>query len=246
MVESLDPTITAATFYSACNTIITNITGVSFVDDTSLAATSEYQYDPALSSDQNQQEETRHMVHKLGRLGQHWERLLFTTGGAINLQKSHWYLMTWLWKNGIPHLASIQQALGDLSLTTGYNKHHEIVPRLQPSTSFRTLGVYIAPSGRQNKQAQILRQHSENYQSKVKKASFTSDEAYLSYMSYLRPRLIYPLPCSLLTQQQCRHIKAPALSAVLSKMHLNCPGNTFCRTALWGFINPRTLYGSKL
>jgi len=102
IVESLDPTITAATFYSACNTIITNITGVSFVDDTSLAATSEYQYDPALLSDQNQQEETRHMVHKLGRLGQHWERLLFTTGGAINLQKSHWYLMTWLWKKWHP------------------------------------------------------------------------------------------------------------------------------------------------
>ncbi len=87
-----------------------------------------YKYDPELSADQNRQEETRHMVQKLGRLGQHWERLLFTTGGALNLQKGHWYLMTWLWKNGVPHLASIQQAPGDLSLTTGYNKHPEVVP----------------------------------------------------------------------------------------------------------------------
>jgi hypothetical protein len=45
--------------------------------------------------------------------------------------------------------------------------------------------------------------------------------AYYSYMQYIRPRLTYPLLCSSLTQQQCRHIQAPALAALLPKMHLN-------------------------
>jgi hypothetical protein len=67
--------------------------------------------------------------------------------------------MTWLWKNGIPTLATIQQVQGHLSLTAGYSKHHETMPRIEPTTSFRTLGVYITPSGRQHKQAAILRQY---------------------------------------------------------------------------------------
>lgn len=46
------------------------------------------------------------------------------------------------------------------------------------------------------------------------------EEAYISYMQYLCPRLIYPLPCSSLAQQQCRYVQAPALAAMIPKIHL--------------------------
>jgi hypothetical protein len=38
---------------------------------------------------------------------------------------------------------------------------------------------------------------------------------------YLRPRLTYPLSCTSLTQKQCKNVQAPALAALLPKMHLN-------------------------
>jgi len=96
IVTSLDPTISAAKFVSACKEILVEITGVSFVDDSSLSVMSEYIPDPNLSLEQNSREEVIHLVERLAALGQNWERLLFTTGGAINFQKSHWYLMSWL------------------------------------------------------------------------------------------------------------------------------------------------------
>jgi len=96
IVTSLDPTISAAKFVSACKEILVEITGVSFVDDSSLSVMSEYIPDPNLLLEQNSREEVIHLVERLAALGQHWERLLFTTGGAINFQKSHWYLMSWL------------------------------------------------------------------------------------------------------------------------------------------------------
>jgi hypothetical protein len=107
IITSLRPTITAAKFTSVCKAIIVEITEVSFVDDSSLSATSDYVYDPCLTDAVNQWKEVEHLVQKLTALGRHWERLLFTTGGAINFQKSHWYLMQWLWKHGIPRLATI-------------------------------------------------------------------------------------------------------------------------------------------
>jgi hypothetical protein len=40
-------------------------------------------------------------------------------------------------------------------------------------------------------------------------------------MMYLWPKLTYPLPCSSLAQQQSRYVQAPALEALLPKLHLN-------------------------
>jgi len=40
-------------------------------------------------------------------------------------------------------------------------------------------------------------------------------------MTFLRPKLTYPLPCSSLTLKQCHTIQDPALEALLPKLHLN-------------------------
>jgi hypothetical protein len=102
IVESIDPTISSMKFLSACRGVLVEVFGASFVDDTSLGVTSDYLYDPHSSEQVNRQLEIAHVVQQLTKLAQHWERLLYSTGGAINMQKSHWYLMTWIWTNGIP------------------------------------------------------------------------------------------------------------------------------------------------
>jgi hypothetical protein len=71
-----------------------------------------------IALNRNRQLEIAHVVRQLTKLAQHWERLLYSTGGAINMQKSHWYLMTWIWTNCIPRLATIHTTPAGLELTT--------------------------------------------------------------------------------------------------------------------------------
>ncbi len=59
-----------------------------------------------LTVQQNYTEDISQTVNHLATLNQHWERLLFSTGGAINTRKSFWYLMAWTWKSGQPQLIS--------------------------------------------------------------------------------------------------------------------------------------------
>jgi hypothetical protein len=185
IVTSMDPSITTATFISICKSIRVESTGMSFVDDTSLCTTSTYIPDPSLSLIQNIQSERHLLLSQLSSLSQHRERLLFSTGGAINLKKSHWYLMAWTWKNGVPKLATIQESPGELKLTTGYNAIPDEVPRIQVTASFRTLGVFLAASGCQKKQFQILCQYAEHYHSQVLPSTLTPDEGFSSYMAFL-------------------------------------------------------------
>jgi hypothetical protein len=70
------------------------------------------------------QKKTGHNPHQsaisnLQSLAQHWEWLLYSTGGAIDFLNSSWFLMAWKWKNGTAKLATQTEALGDLSLAEG-------------------------------------------------------------------------------------------------------------------------------
>ncbi len=180
IVETLDPTVTAIRFVSACTEIITKITGVSFIDDTGLGATSEYEETPQLSEQENQDAEIRHVVGKLQVLFQHWEKLLFTTGGVINLNKSFWYLMVWNWKSGNPTLATIPQVPASLMLTEGSSPSLVSIPRLDTNDAFCTLGVYLSPSGSQNKQLDVLCGYTKTYCDNVKNSTLSPTEAYWS------------------------------------------------------------------
>jgi len=96
-----------------------------------------------------------------------------------------------------------------------------MVPRIEPTDGFRTLGVYLTPAGQYKKQVKILRAHAEMFKDQLMSSSLTQSEAYCCYMIYIRPKISYPLPCVSLTEQQCRHIQAPILEAILPKLHLN-------------------------
>jgi hypothetical protein len=212
IVSSLDPTIMAAQYISACKAIVVKFTGVSFVDDTGLGVTSDFEVDPSCTVKENDKAELNHVIQKLRTLAQHWERLLFTTGGAINLQKSFWYLVAWHWKNGQPKLSTINDTPMEISLTSGNNMNPEILPRIEATQAFRTLGVYISASGCQKEQIKVLRTSAQRYYESINTSVLTPSEAYISYSSYMRPRLTYSLPCTSSTQLQCRQVQAPALS----------------------------------
>jgi hypothetical protein len=221
IVDSIDPALSTAMFTSVCMSVCVATLGTAFVDDSSLSVTSEYVRNPNLPMDTNDTADINTTVQAMSTLAQHWERLLFSTGGAINLQKRFWYLMAWVWKNGIPSLAPTAKAPGIMELTSGASTVLYTVPRIDVNDSFRTLGIYLSPSGSQIKQVTILRQHSDHYFTNITPSSLSREEAFISYMQYLRPKLNYPLPCSSLTHTQCRYVQAPALAVLLPKLHLN-------------------------
>jgi hypothetical protein len=95
IVESIDPTITITKYISTCHSVLVEIMGVSFFDDTGLGVTSNYKWNPLLDQNGNIRQEILQVVQQLKTLAQQWKRLLFSTGGAINFQKSFWYLPTW-------------------------------------------------------------------------------------------------------------------------------------------------------
>jgi hypothetical protein len=181
IVKSVYPTIKGATYVSACTSIVVKLTGVSFVDDTGLGITSTYIKDPNLSSAKNSRLEVQHTVENLRVIAQHWEQLLFMTEGALNLQKSFWYVMHLRGSSGKLKLSTVSQLPANLCLRAGYAPQTQSLPRIELTHHFWTLGVYLLPSGSHQKQIEILWNHSQNCWEAVKNSTLTAPEAWLSY-----------------------------------------------------------------
>jgi hypothetical protein len=127
---------------STCEVVVCTL-GIAFVDDSSLYITSKYQHDVDLDMAQNMPIENKESIQSLNTTAQHWERLLFSTGGTINMQKSFWYLIAWEWKNSVPKLVTSKSAPGKMVLISVSSPSLITIPRLEVTDSFQTLGVYI-------------------------------------------------------------------------------------------------------
>ena len=105
------------------------------------------------------------MINQLTQLVQTWEKLLFYSGGSLNLPKSSWYIMYWDWKNGRPHLRPAQLNDSHVALTTQGNDKDTPIPikRTEINKANHILGVYLSPDGDFKTQIHILKKKADQF-----------------------------------------------------------------------------------
>ena len=96
--------------------------GEAFVDDAGLGTNSTSGTPPAPVEQK--------IITNLQSLAQEWERLLFSTGGALNLQKCFWFLMSWRWIQGRAKLHTSLTLPGQLLMTSGAHPHPAEIKRI--------------------------------------------------------------------------------------------------------------------
>jgi hypothetical protein len=233
-----------AMFFKAVNdSLQIKHAGDAFVDDAQLGCTSELpkgRHSP-------QSMHVHEVLRGIKYMAQSWERLLFTTGGAINLQKKSWSLLTWKWNRGVTRLSTTMQSPAELKLTAGYDTAQVVVPRISPYDGFRTLGVYISPSGSVTLAITKLKQISVEYATAITGSRLSRSAVLWSYLLYLIPKLTYSTPALTLTEQESHTIQSPSVVALLPKLNMNRNTNrqiVFGPTTLGGLELP-TVYSTQ-
>jgi hypothetical protein len=89
------------------------------------------------------------LVNMMCKTAQRWERLLYATGGALNLLKCFWYGVQWSFTAaGVPRMEKIKDNDPAIALSSGadFNKMYNI-QHIETTKGMRTLGVHLAPDG---------------------------------------------------------------------------------------------------
>ncbi len=158
--------------------------GVAFVDDAANVLNDAEQTHPL-------DEPT--LVSNLQSMAQAWERLLFTTGGALKLPKCFCYIVIWDWANGFPILCSKNKFKHFVTIHDSNTNEDITITLKDPNSAERTLGVRIAPSGSQKAEFQWLLQKANNFARLITKGRLSREEARYAYLTIFIPSMSYSL-----------------------------------------------------
>lgn len=106
-------------------------------------------------------------------------------------------------------------------MTSGADPNPTVIKRIEPTDTFRSLGVHVTPDGTSKGTFTILQDIALNYASILTGTHVTRQEALTTYIQYILPKLRYQPPLLALTLKQCDTLQSIILKAVLPKLHIN-------------------------
>jgi hypothetical protein len=101
---------------------------------------------------------TQELFNGLKSDSQIWERLLWSSGGLLEIEKCRYYTVQWKFRptGQVKMLTAAELDAPLFQLSKGKTKTSVTVPQLDCDEAFRTLGIHKTISGDQTKQIQVL------------------------------------------------------------------------------------------
>jgi hypothetical protein len=141
-----------------------------------------------------------------------WEGGLRATGGALEPEKSFWYLIRFCWKNGQWAYVSNEDTLASTSYRNHAGDRVEL-ESLEVTEARKILGVKTAPTGDNTAQFEHMLEASQKWAAQIKASNLRQTDAWLALRSTIWKTLEYPLTCTILTDKQCEEMMRPEMSA---------------------------------
>jgi len=184
-----------------------------FVDDTEIGMNNFWEPNENIAS----------LVASFQTAVQRWERLLFTSGGALELSKCLWYCMHWQWDaHGRAFVTNFGESGPSLRLTRGTNlEHTQTIRRLEVHEAHKTLGVRVDPLGLFDDEFEHLLHKANAHASRLAGSSLGSYDALTFFRSSFMSSVGYSFPVVPLSFDACRRIQGKMISTVLNKISYN-------------------------
>ena len=144
-----------------------------------------------------------------------WEGGLRATDGAIVPEKSHWYLIDFVWKDGCWEYASVEETPAGIQVRD-CNGTVKLLERLPVFEARRTLGIRLAPDGNNDAEVKFLRERTLEWADCIRMGHLPRRLVWELMQTTILKSIQYPLLVTMLSQKQCTLIMAPLLKQGLS------------------------------
>jgi hypothetical protein len=214
LFSAMDKICHGASFCDPTNKIIHQRTSDGFVDDVT------HWFNLGLRYSLLHNVSFNDIASGLEREGQSWERLLWTTGGKLELTKCLYYILIYKFEpDGTPRMESVTNMGDDLvALTSGQEPIPSRIDHRECSKAHRTLGMWPTPDGSTDTQFAESIAKSKRFAKGVAKAPMTRYEANTAYWTMWLPSITFGLGSTFLTADQLDRIQRPMMNAILPKM----------------------------
>ena len=140
-----------------------------------------------------------------------WSGLLAATGGALAPEKSYWYLVEVIRKNGKWKFATANDRPGSLYLEHGQYR----IKRQEAHQSNEALGIQVCPNGSMDAELAYLKSKVSVWCDAVRTKKLYAHEAWYCLNSTIMNTLEYPLTATSFSKSQLDKLMRPLLRAAL-------------------------------
>ena len=152
---------------------------------------------------------------------QTWHDLLLASGGALELPKCVYQVISWTFKSdGSPFMKGYDTTHKVMVHDRSSNTTQEI-PGLSAYTAHKTLGHHKDPDGNQNKQRKVLEQKCKQATDFMASSPLTREEAWTYYFSIFQTSVGYPLAASHFKKSILDAIQRQFMSILIAKCGYN-------------------------
>jgi hypothetical protein len=143
-----------------------------------------------------------------------WDELMEVTGAAIAPDKCWWYLLEFQWRRG---RCTINTPTEEFNLQVR-NKSGllESLPMLDANEAKEMLGVYLAPTGLELKQKEVMIDKAKAWGESAVLGALHPFEIWTALTTGILKTLEYPIAATSLSKKDFREILSPAIGPALS------------------------------
>eukprot|EP00980_Cylindrotheca_fusiformis_P015420 scaffold4342_cov68-Cylindrotheca_fusiformis.AAC.2 len=163
---------------------------------------------------------------------QHWERLLYTSGGALRAPKCFYYLLEWMFPgdDSPPRLVEPAVEADDeeegrdtvddlIVLTSGTEEIDQPIQQLSPKTTHRTLGVHISATFNTSTAIKKIHDKVTAYATRLATSGLSYRETRVAYFACFLPQVLYGIALMTHARKDLDRVQRLAsTSATLAKM----------------------------
>jgi hypothetical protein len=161
------------------------------------------------------------LAQRLHKLEQHWEKILFASGGRLELEKCFDYIICWQWTNGIASMMTNAELATNIALTCRNDATTTPIEHKEVTEAHRTLGTRMCPTGDMTAKANYLKNKAATIAGRIEVYQGPKWKAKLLYSSRYLPSMKYSLPLTTLSRKQVDQIQPRPTKAILSSLGIN-------------------------
>ena len=180
--------------------------GTGYVDDVTLG----------LSLPKKQKQTEQKVRQNIKKMSQWWEKLLYITGGRLELSKCYWVPVTWKWSQGKPSMVKKLGRNKELILRESETQAFVVIPRKLGMDAVKRLGVHVSCDGKWTEEFRYWQKFSADIGHKLAKATVDRLSGYLVYHSIWLAKVRYSAAVTGFTSNQMNTIQKKILSPCLS------------------------------
>lgn len=190
--------------------------------------------------------QTEKQVHKqIKFIATKWEKLLYLTGGKLELTKCFWLPITWRWKKGEPVMNTNERGAIQLKIKESESGNRILIPRIKPSKAEKRLGILYSADGTWKAELQYWKAYTKNFATTLKYARVDRLTGYQAYKSIWCAKFRFHAPVVSFKSNQLNQIQRGIIGSCLSISGYNSkmPRAVVFGPEIYGGLNWESPYG---